>query len=197
MLPPPHRDFRIRVRQARALRRVTTAASQLRDERGSTWRPQRDGTTPSASTTALVDLALAREAIDAKLPLETLVTRKGTAANRSTCERLANRQVLSPINHPDNARLWLTGTGLTHLGSAEARDRMHAKRKCDASDSMKMFRSGLEGGKVQGQDPACNRSGSTKAMVPRSLRRRRRCFAQFALDGGEEPELAGIYRDRR
>ncbi|HLQ19993.1 MAG TPA: GguC protein, partial [Tabrizicola sp.] len=32
-----------------------------------------------------------------------------------------------PVSHPDPAHLHLTGTGLTHLGSASARDAMHAK----------------------------------------------------------------------
>ena len=32
---------------------------------------------------------------------------------------------LAPIDHPDPAHLLVTGTGLTHLGSAEGRDKMH------------------------------------------------------------------------
>ena len=45
--------------------------------------------------------------------------------------------------------LHLTGTGLTHLGSASARDAMHAKLEGaeTLTDSMKMFRAGLEGGR--------------------------------------------------
>jgi hypothetical protein len=38
---------------------------------------------------------------------------------------LAEGRVLAPIDHPDPAHLVLTGTGLTHLGSAEGRDKMH------------------------------------------------------------------------
>ncbi|TIS30695.1 MAG: GguC protein, partial [Mesorhizobium sp.] len=53
--------------------------------------------------------------------------------------------------HPDPAHLHLTGTGLTHLGSAATRDSMHKKLSSDGeeqlTDSMKMFRMGLEGGK--------------------------------------------------
>src|SRR6185312_4328525 len=33
--------------------------------------------------------------------------------------------LLAPIDHPDPAHLIVTGTGLTHLGSAEGRDKMH------------------------------------------------------------------------
>ena len=53
-----------------------------------------------------------------------------------------------PSTTPIRRACCLTGTGLTHLGSADARDHMHAKaHSADASDSMKMFRMGLEGGK--------------------------------------------------
>src|SRR5688572_13679911 len=38
---------------------------------------------------------------------------------------LAEGRVLAPIDHVDPAHLILTGTGLTHLGSAEGRDKMH------------------------------------------------------------------------
>ena len=44
----------------------------------------------------------------------------------------------------------MTGTGLTHLGSAATRDAMHAKANAaeeTLTDSMRMFRMGLEGGK--------------------------------------------------
>ena len=43
----------------------------------------------------------------------------------------------------------VTGTGLTHLGSAEGRDRMHKDLSDPAklTDSMKMFKLGLESGK--------------------------------------------------
>ncbi len=42
--------------------------------------------------------------------------------------------------------MYLTGNRLTHTGSASARDSMHADT-AGMSDSMKMFRMGLEGGK--------------------------------------------------
>jgi hypothetical protein len=57
---------------------------------------------------------------------------------------------LPPITHPDPAHLHLTGTGLTHLGSAATRDSMHKKTTEAAeetlTDSMKMFKMGLENG---------------------------------------------------
>ncbi len=36
-------------------------------------------------------------------------------------------RVLLPITHPDPAHMHVTGTGLTHLGSASTRDAMHAE----------------------------------------------------------------------
>ena len=35
---------------------------------------------------------------------------------------LADHRMLAPIDHPDDAHVFLTGTGLTHLGSAAGRD---------------------------------------------------------------------------
>src|SRR5690606_31503164 len=37
----------------------------------------------------------------------------------------AEGRLLAPIDHPDPAHLHITGTGLTHLGSAATRDAMH------------------------------------------------------------------------
>ena len=59
---------------------------------------------------------------------------------------LAEGRVLAPIDHPDPAHLQLTGTGLTHLGSAEGRDKMHKAALAQKegageqlTDSMRMF----------------------------------------------------------
>jgi hypothetical protein len=35
--------------------------------------------------------------------------------------------LMLPVTHPDPAHCFVTGTGLTHLGSADTRDAMHAK----------------------------------------------------------------------
>ncbi len=62
-------------------------------------------------------------------------------------------RLLPPLLHPDPAHLHLTGTGLTHLGSASTRAAMHAKAPQDETDSMKMFRMGVEGGKPANGQP--------------------------------------------
>jgi hypothetical protein len=108
---------------------------------------------------------------------------------------LAERRVLAPIDHPDSAHVHLTGTGLTHLGSAEGRDKMHkAAAAGAATDSMRMFLMGLEGGKPgdggQGVQPEWFYKGDGSSIVGPGAPLP---SPEFALDGGEEPEVAGVY----
>src|SRR5262245_40324012 len=50
-------------------------------------------------------------------------------------------KLLPPINHPvDPARCLVSGTGLTHLGSAKNRQAMHSASQAELNDSMKIFR---------------------------------------------------------
>ena len=139
--------------------------------------------------------ALANQAIASGSSIATVVKSLGFAEELSISEALAAKRILAPIDHPDSARLWLTGTGLTHLGSADARDKMHAKaQSADASDSMKMFRMGLEGGKAAGEGPGVQPEwfykGDGRSLVAPEMPL---ISPRFALDAGEEPELAGIY----
>src|SRR5665213_578809 len=92
--------------------------------------------------------ALAQAAITSNSTIAGMVEAAGYGEDLDLDDALRSGRILAPIDHPDPARVFLTGTGLTHLGSADARDRMHARaHSADASDSMKMFRMGLEGGK--------------------------------------------------
>jgi hypothetical protein len=135
---------------------------------------------------------LAAAAIAAGHGLKAEVARRGLGETVD----LANAVFDLPVSHPDPAHLHLTGTGLTHLGSASARDAMHAKLAGaeTLTDSMKMFRMGLEGGRpAQGQvgaQPEWFYKGNGHAAVaPGSALE----APGFAEDGGEEPEIAGIY----
>lgn len=99
-----------------------------------------------------------------------------------------------PVRHPEPARMYLCGTGLTHTGSASARDAMHAGSEENISDSMKMFRMGIEGGKPAdgaiGVQPEWFYKGpGTEAIAPNAPL----VSPAFALDGGEEPEIAAWY----
>ena len=105
--------------------------------------------------------------------------------------------MLPPLDHPtDSAHLIVTGTGLTHLGSAEGRDAMHKKFSGEdtLTDSMKMFKLGVEKGKPkageEGAQPEWFYKGDGASVVAPEA-----AFASpaFAQDGGEEPEIAGLY----
>jgi hypothetical protein len=140
-------------------------------------------------------LALAQSAVAAKSTLKDLVNAAERAETVDLEAALRQGRLLTPVDHPDSARVFLTGTGLTHLGSADARDKMHAKaHSADASDSMKMFRMGLEGGKREvgqvGVQPEWFYKGDGRSIVAPE---KPLPSPEFALDGGEEPELAGIY----
>jgi hypothetical protein len=104
-------------------------------------------------------------------------------------------RLLLPIDHPDPAHLTVSGTGLTHLGSAAGRDRMHqAAASGQATDSMRMFLMGEEGGKPAegevGVQPEWFYKGDGSILVEPGGDL---AMPGFALDGGEEPEIAGIY----
>lgn len=111
---------------------------------------------------------------------------------------LKENRVLVPFDHPDPYHTWITGTGLTHLGSAESRDAMHKKvrseKEEELTDSMKIFRMGLEDGKMQGDKPASQpewffKGNGLMAVPPGG----EIPLPPFAMDGGEEPEIAGLY----
>jgi len=59
--------------------------------------------------------------------------------------------LMTPIDVPENqARVLVSGTGLTHLGSAKDRQAMHAAatpKNVEMTDSMRMFQYGVEGGR--------------------------------------------------
>jgi hypothetical protein len=126
---------------------------------------------------------------------------KDEVASRLTPERidaeylLANRRLLVPLDHPDPAHVVLAITGLTHLGGAQQRDAMHAKLQADdLSDSMKMFKLGLEGGKPEGGavgvQPEWAYKGDGEWLVqPEGTIVK----PGHAEGGGEEAEVCGAY----
>lgn len=103
--------------------------------------------------------------------------------------------LLPPFDHPfEAARCRVTGTGLTHLASANTRQSMHAANADSETDSIRMYRWGIEGGR-----PASGVIGSAPEWFYKGdgsiLRAHGEDLAvpPFAEDGGEEPEIAGIY----
>ncbi|MEH3040222.1 MAG: GguC family protein [Sphingomonas paucimobilis] len=140
--------------------------------------------------------ALALRAIDAGHGIADEVAALGQGEAVDIAALLEAGAIGSPIDHADPAHVVMTGTGLTHLGSAEGRDKMHraAAEAATQTDSMRMFLEGVEGGKPAegqvGQQPEWFYKGDGGQMVAPGGD-----FAMphFAQDGGEEPELAGIY----
>ena len=140
--------------------------------------------------------ALAERAIAAGSDLAAAVAACGTGLSVDIAAELAAGRLTSPIDHGDPAHLIMTGTGLTHLGSAEGRDKMHraAADAATQTDSMRMFLEGVEGGKpaegARGQQPEWFYKGDGSGLVAPGAAL---TMPDFAQDGGEEPELAGIY----
>lgn len=142
-------------------------------------------------TDAATTLALAGEALAAGVSLADLA-----AARLGDAIDLDSVTLLCPIDHSDPAHLLVSGTGLTHLGSAEGRDQMHraAIENPAPTDSMKMFLMGVEGGKPEtgsiGVQPEWFYKGDGAILAAPDAPL---AMPDFALDGGEEPEIAGIY----
>ena len=107
------------------------------------------------------------------------------------------KRLLPPVQHPDPAHFLITGTGLTHLGSAETRDAMHQtlqQDEAELTDSMRMFRMGVEGGKPAGGGPGVQpewfyKGDGSNVVAPEQPV----SSPPFALDLGDEAEIVGLY----
>src|SRR5580698_6846671 len=97
-------------------------------------------------------------------------------------------RLLPAIDHPDEpSRCLISGTGLTHLGSARGRQSMHATTTEDLTDSMKMFRWGVDGGRPAegaiGVPPEWFHKGTGCAL---RAHQEPLDIPSYAEDGGEE-----------
>jgi hypothetical protein len=146
-----------------------------------------------ASTYALADAALAAGKAPSVLAAERAI---GESLDYEPVYRGESPwRLLTPIDHPEEpARCLVSGTGLTHLGSARDRQAMHTKAPEELTDSMKMFRSGLEGGR-----PEAGRIGTPPEWFYKGSGTILRAHGEplpvpsYAEDGGEEGEIAGVY----
>lgn len=141
------------------------------------------------------ELALA--AIRNQRGLEQEAQARGSEAGPVYAELLEQGRLLPPLDHQDPAHCLISGTGLTHLGSASARDKMHQQEgqgEAGMTDTMRIFKWGLEGGKPAagqvGAQPEWFYKGDGSIVV-----RPGGDFPvpAFAEDAGEEPELTGLY----
>jgi hypothetical protein len=145
---------------------------------------------------ARTTLDLAHQAIEGGGSLRKLIADRNLGKPVDLKRALKEKRVLAPIDHKDPAHVLVTGTGLTHLASAEGRDQMHKELADPAklTDSMRMFKMGLEGGKpakgAAGVQPEWFYKGDGSILVGPEGELK---SPAFALDGGEEPEIVGIY----
>jgi hypothetical protein len=104
-------------------------------------------------------------------------------------------RLLPCFDHPDSPMSCLVaGTGLTHKNSALNRQMMHQAEADKPTDSMQMYRWGLEAGQ-----PAPGQVGVQPEWFYKGTGVVLRAHGEalevppYADDGGEEPEVAGLY----
>ena len=142
--------------------------------------------------------ALAKEALAKQTALPVLVRKHAgneTLEYHAVYRGESEWRLLPPIDHPEEpARCLVSGTGLTHLGSAKNRSAMHGTSDSELTDSMMMFRWGVEGGR-----PAPGQIGATPEWFYKGNGSILRAHGEplltppYAEDGGEEGEIAGVY----
>lgn len=149
-----------------------------------------------SGVTSIFDLG--QQALSSNLSLGTLIEEKATGGSldyEPIYSGKSDWRLLPPIHHPaDPSRCLVSGTGLTHLGSAKSREAMHGAKEAELNDSMKMFKWGVEAGK-----PAPGQIGIAPEWFYKGSGTILRAHNEpldvppFAEDGGEEGEIAGIY----
>lgn len=142
---------------------------------------------------------LALEAIERKVSMRSLI-RQYLSTRQLPYDNVYGHQsswkLLPCFDHPsDPLHCMLSGTGLTHKASAENRQQMHkAQEDAELTDSMKMYLMGVEGGRPSegqaGVQPEWfyKGNGSLLRAHGESLQ-----IPEYGNDGGEEPEIAGVY----
>ncbi|MFL6446887.1 MAG: AraD1 family protein [Bryobacteraceae bacterium] len=142
--------------------------------------------------------ALAQKAVEDKNSLDRLVETLTTNEVVNYDEVYQGRsewRFLPAFDHPsDPAHCLVSGTGLTHKASAKNRAAMHKTVDAEATDSFRMFKLGLEGG-----NPAAGEIGvqpewfykGDGAILKAHLSAL--TIPAYGDDGGEEPEVAGVY----
>jgi hypothetical protein len=142
--------------------------------------------------------SLAFEAISRGGKLSELARQRATGQQLDYDEVYEGRsewRILPAIDHPEEpARCLVSGTGLTHMGSARGRQSMHSSEVAQLTDSMKMFQWGMEGGR-----PAAGCIGISPEWFYKGTASILRAHGEplevpaYAEDGGEEAEIAGVY----
>ena len=147
-------------------------------------------------------LALAQRALSEKRRLSELAAGLMTdeiLSYNTIYDGKSDWKLLPPLDCPGNAhRVHISGTGLTHLGSARDRQAMHVaattQEQAQMTDSMRMFEWGRQQGRPIGDEIGIapewfyKGDGSILQAPFGTL-----TIPGFAEDGGEEAEVAAIY----
>ncbi len=143
-------------------------------------------------------LDLATQALSKRTTISSIVeTLAGASVDLEAIDR--SGRLRPPVDHAEPSRCWVTGTGLTHLGSARARNNMHEKSadpepSAAPTDSMRMFQWGVEGGKpapgTAGVSPEWFYKGNGHSVVAPG---QTLVSPGFSEDMGDEAEVAGVY----
>jgi hypothetical protein len=133
-----------------------------------------------------------------RIEIQEAASRLASATYENYESILEEGRILLPLQHPDPYHTWITGTGLTHLGSAASRDQMHkklaSKQASELTDSMKMFGMGIENGKMKDGIPASQPEWFYKGNGLMAVHPGEPIPSPaFALQGSEEPEIVGLY----
>ncbi|MEI9943410.1 MAG: AraD1 family protein [Chitinophagaceae bacterium] len=145
---------------------------------------------------SIYDMAL--KAIQTRTKLENLIP-SNLSNEKLGYDEIYNGQsewkLLPSFDHPGSSfGCIISGTGLTHKNSALNRQVMHASGENKLTDSMKIYQWGVEGGfpgkgKIGVQPEWFYKgTGSTLKAHGEVLE-----VPSYGDDGGEEPELAGVY----
>jgi hypothetical protein len=145
--------------------------------------------------------AFAQLALDGRASLRTVIESSVTQESLdydAIYSGASDWRILAAMDHPtEAARCLVSGTGLTHMASAKNRDAMHTaqvNQTATLTDSMRMYQLGVEGGR-----PAAGEIGAAPEWFYKGSGMVLRAHGEpldippHAEDGGEEPEIAGVY----
>ncbi|MEB2776314.1 AraD1 family protein [Algoriphagus sp. D3-2-R+10] len=142
---------------------------------------------------------LALESLDSGIPIQALIEQKISSDHvdyDSVYNGTSEWKLLPSFDNPDIAsHCIVSGTGLTHHSSALNRQVMHQSEKgTTLTDSMIVYQWGIEGGKPDigrvGIQPEWFYKGTGTILKGHGEELN---VPNFGNDGGEEPEIAGVY----
>lgn len=173
---------------------MSLTVCQLRDENGARRVAVSSGERAYLVAGAQSLYGIASEAIVSGATLAQTIAQHGRGEAVDLAQALEEGRLLAPIDHPDPAHCHLSGVGLSHFGLPDEVAAMRAAADDDPRDMVRMYRMGLEGGRppagAVGVQPEWFYKGDGGSLVGPGGDL---VSPAFALDGGEEPEIAGVY----